>query len=746
MGRRGDRGRIYRLVGGVALCAVVLGSLGSPHGVHPLPSLRVPPTPDAGTRNVSLAIAPTTWWMVSGNRTPFEATWTGVPADCNATPEWFRWSLGSGWFDGALSNVSDASAVFVASSVATGEVEVVVESASTLTCGASELALDRNATANVTVVVPPEVSEVTVWPDPISPGAWTNLTGTVDGGVPPYRVTVEWGDDSSSSVNLSAPGPFQVAHQYRSGNFTPAVILEDAAGLTAVGSVESPVLVSNGLAVAVVTGNATAEVGVPVDFTGAVVDPPPSFSELEGCTDGSSGPGNVSQDGPNVSFSCTFDAAGPAVVEFEVVPVGDDLPPARAYLDLPVVDRPALSVFGSDRSGEVGRVTVVAVRLDGGIPPYVLEWQLSGNATAGRIDVDEDGAFDLPLWPAGPGSFGLSAGVTDADGTRALNSSVQVSVVPAIRASASVLENGTDVVRVGGSVPEGAAPFTWFVAPAMVPSHVSAPNGTLTEVSGFDWVGVVPFEGNTTVTVGVVDADGGTWWSTLNVSLVPPLAVASLLGISVGNGTATVTLTLDLAGGQPPFEVWANASTGASGNATLSDDGTTSWSWTVNQSGPVTVRAVAVDSLGRRALTNASGTVPPLAVPPPPPPTPPPSSPVPPGEVQASASGTLDSAPLVAGLTTLGVALAGGVAFLWRRRSRRNSSPPPSPDPVGVLREIIEPADGADRATVELLAEERGVPLDTVRATLDRLIAEGTVASETGSDGEEVVAWSNLGS
>jgi len=31
-----------------------------------------------------------------------------------------------------------------------------------------------------------------------------------------------------------------------------------------------------------------------------------------------------------------------------------------------------------------------------------------------------------------------------------------------------------------------------------------------------------------------------------------------------------------------------------------------------------------------------------------------------------------------------------------------------------------------------------------VRATLDRLIAEGTVRSETGTDGEEVMAWSVL--
>jgi hypothetical protein len=83
------------------------------------------------------------------------------------------------------------------------------------------------------------------------------------------------------------------------------------------------------------------------------------------------------------------------------------------------------------------------------------------------------------------------------------------------------------------------------------------------------------------------------------------------------------------------------------------------------------------------------------------------------------------------------------VVLLRRRRVRRDRLPTPGPDPVAVLRRIIEPADGAERFTVELLAEEAGVPLAQVRSTIDRLVSEGRVHSESGADGEEVLSWSH---
>jgi len=67
----------------------------------------------------------------------------------------------------------------------------------------------------------------------------------------------------------------------------------------------------------------------------------------------------------------------------------------------------------------------------------------------------------------------------------------------------------------------------------------------------------------------------------------------------------------------------------------------------------------------------------------------------------------------------------------------------PPPDPAAVLERLLRPADGADRLTIELLAEEEGIPLETVQETLDRLIREGVVRSESEPDGGEVLAWSS---
>ena len=89
------------------------------------------------------------------------------------------------------------------------------------------------------------------------------------------------------------------------------------------------------------------------------------------------------------------------------------------------------------------------------------------------------------------------------------------------------------------------------------------------------------------------------------------------------------------------------------------------------------------------------------------------------------------------------VGTTGAGALFWRRHARRKAVARPGPNPEEELKRIIEPADGAERFTVELLAEEAGIPLSVVRTTIDRLVAEGRVHSESGADGEEVLSWTS---
>lgn len=76
--------------------------------------------------------------------------------------------------------------------------------------------------------------------------------------------------------------------------------------------------------------------------------------------------------------------------------------------------------------------------------------------------------------------------------------------------------------------------------------------------------------------------------------------------------------------------------------------------------------------------------------------------------------------------------------WLWGKRP-----PPPvaAPDVVEVLRRIIDPCAGAERAMVELLAEEEGVPWARVRRTIDRLCATGRIRSDRGDDGVVRLTW-----
>jgi hypothetical protein len=732
--------RLRLLSGLLALLALNLGTIGAAsHLAVPASTLASSPsTVSADGGYPTLVLDPGAWWTVAGNTTRLAATWTGVPAGCTSAPTWYRWSVVAGWAEGLLAPSDGPSANFTSATMATGTARIEASSATIIVCGAAEFAVHQNATANVTVEVPPEVDGLLAYPDPVLAGGVTELTGTLSGGEPPYRVRVAWGDGNVSTVDLSVAGTFALPERFPPGNFSPSVMVEDSAGLSANASVEEPVYASVGFAIGIETVSPVAEVGVPVEFTGAILDPPSAFSELSSCSDIGAEPAvEVGHVAANVSFSCTFSTPGIAEVEYEVVPSGDDLPAAQAELVLPVTGILALQVGLDGPPGEVGRLTVASADLIGGVPPFVIEWQLSSNASGQQQTLTRDGTAMVPVWPSEAGTFGLSVRVTDSTGTEVANGTVRCSIDPALDASAAVggmVGTGGSVLSVSGAVPQGTAPFDWFVAPARVPSNETPSNGTLTTVSGFSWTGTLPFEGSSFLTVGVVDAGGSFWWTTLGVDLVPTLSVASVLRCVTTNDTATLALGFTVRGGLPPLEVWTNLSDGTSRNESLSADGTFSGAFAVNRSGWAAVNTTVVDALGVRTWSNVSENVS-LA-----------STPAsPPSNIRAAGNDSLGSATIVAGASTVAIGLAAVVAFLWRKRPRDRSPVSLGPDPVSVLRQIIEPADGADRATVELMAEESGVPLAIVRSSLDRLIAEGTVRAETGPDGEEVVAWSRLG-
>ncbi len=198
--------------------------------------------------------------------------------------------------------------------------------------------------------------------------------------------------------------------------------------------------------------------------------------------------------------------------------------------------------------------------------------------------------------------------------------------------------------------------------------------------------------------------------------LLPELEVsATLAPLPSGGFEAEITIE----GGAPPFTYWINDSTGGSWSGSTVADGTVTVRDTPTGTGNSTFELNVRDAWGRSNASYVTVTMP-------------------------TAPSPFAAAPSLAG--TLGILLfvllaAVGGAWWWRRRAR--TAPVEVPDAVATLKRIIDPADGADRAVVELVAEEDGIPLGVVRETLDRLIREGTVRAERGHDGEEVLAWSH---
>jgi hypothetical protein len=682
-----------------------------------------------GMFSLALSVDPASWWMLAGNSTSFWATWTGVPAGCVGTPLWYRWMVYQGFADGTLTPSNGSSTNFTASAERTGTAELEVRSGLVVSCGSDRTTATRNATANVSVVAPLALQNLTVSPNPLETGTVAHLMARVANGEPPYRVRVDWGDGNISFYNVTAPGSVSFPHTFSNGSFVPAVLVSDSAGLVANATVDEPLSVSTGLAVAVDTPTAVAEVGVPVNFSGVILHAPTEFGSVTACGDEYPSDTRWTHDAvTETNFTCTFAAPGVAAVDFEVIPVSYVDGPTSVQLNEPVAPPLELGLEPPGGPAEAGMPAVVLARVVGGVSPFQVSWRVVGNASAQEKTCYADGTIALPVWPAAPGTYAVSVRVTDAVGVLVENGSTGFPVDPSLEVVAtagSSLTTGGAEVAVGGGVTGGVPPFDWWVVPTVAPTNEGVGNGSLSSVGSLTWNGTYLAEGITSISLLVVDRDGAEWSETFAVSLVPVLSVAAHLNGSSTAAGRSLTLNLSLEGGLPPFQTNLTSSTGEKWNRTAEEDGSFSWSFPVGDMSPIVVGISVHDRLGETWNESVSVVLPPS----------------PPGpSVDAGGS------PMTAWLGSvglLGVVGLGTVLLLRHRRRRAEPTPSALPDPVAVLRRIIEPAEGAERSTVELLAEEAGVPPELARTTIDRLVAEGTLRIESDEEGEEVLAWSD---
>lgn len=701
------------------------------------------------TSTVDLTVNPPSFWMRSGATVSLGAEWSGGPPFCTVDPLWYRWSVSGETAAGFLNGTTGPSTTFTAESFVSGVALVSVQSEAIVACGPIESVIERANETQVSVVAPLSLSGVELSPNPALPGQNASLEAVVGGGEPPYTIGVAWGDGNSTSLELPSPGSFSVNHTFWAGDFVPAVTVVDAYGDRANGSVDEPLSVGTGLEVAILPSAPIAEAGLPAGFTGIVEGAASGTVTFFECANATAVP--EESPGPNESaISCTFHSAGTSEVFFGAFPSRPGGPSATVVLYEPVVSPPSVIAIPTEGEAEAGRPALVRVAILGGVPPIALSWALPGTSSMGVEELpDGDGEGVVSVALENAGDFTVQFRVSDSLGINGTNATGTLIVEPRLTASATAgteFSPSVEEVQVRASVFPGCVPLEWWTVPDYASSNESVPLGNLSSAGSFVWNASYTLEGNLSVTVVAADGCGGTWQSALELSLRSPLDlfVVATPGATPSNGT--VTLSVSIQGGTPPFEVSVNAGGNQSWNRTVPLDGSFEWRLTPVGNGTVGLAVSVQDSWGFSEEVDLSiFLVPPAGLPPPNPAPSPPLTPPAGGQNPPNDDGA--ASPLgraVALAAVLGVlATLSTVLYIRRRQVLRRTDAAPSPDPVTTLRNIIEPADGAERFTVELLAEEAGIPLVLVRSTIDRLVTEGRLHSELGADGEEVLSWSS---
>jgi hypothetical protein len=669
-----------------------------------------------------LVVDPASWWMPAGNVTSLTAAWADPAPDCALSAYWFRWSVAGNSTGGTIAPAFGATVNFSATAVTTGTTTLLVRSLAVLACGPVRTPLVETAESNVTVDSAVELENLSMGPDPILPGQTSYLRGSVRGGTPPYDVRIAWGDGTYARVSVATEGNFSAPHTFYAGSYAPSVEVSDSDGLLAGGSVAESLSVAPTLAVGIEASRYITDVGVPVAFDGTVLDAPPGYDLGWSCgTPPELRAWTVSL---SENFSCAFTAPGAGEVVFAASPP-TPLASPNATLVETVAALPGLDADSANLTGEVGQQSLLPIDVRGGVPPFGVNWSVTGSGIGGVLGVPADGQVVLPIVPTEAGSLEVVARLVDADGLESANLTVWLRVDPSVSDSTVPSDTPTvsgEQVGLTGTLTGGVAPFEWVVVPASPPANDTLCAGNLTFAGWFAWSGTFRTEGWVSIAVVVVDAAGGFSNVSLTVPTLSPLSGnVSIPGSDPPPGA--FSLEVSLAGGLPPFNVTVTSTDGESWSRNATSDGSTTWQFSALVAGNLSLQVTVTDASGADLEWNLSVPVVPAPI-----------------STAPQASGTSDSSAVGAGLLVVAALVLAVVYYARRRRLR--APRPPAPDPVAVLRRIVEPADGADRATVELLAEEAGVPLEVARSTIDRLIGEGTIRSDSGSDGEEAISWS----
>jgi|GEM_PF-4039173 len=238
-----------------------------------------------------------------------------------------------------------------------------------------------------------------------------------------------------------------------------------------------------------------------------------------------------------------------------------------------------------------GQTVRLSVLIQGGIPPYSLEWNF-GNGNLSSVAVSAPGSVTVTQTYS-PGSYQPSVAVWDEGGTREEEqSAAPLQVVAAL----SVSVEGPEVADVGvprtfsANVQGGSPPYeiSWTDSASQGP------------VSGQNWTLVPGVPGILSISVSVTDEQGRETRSRpFNLTVAPFPQARLTLETPVADAGLATPLALLLAGGTGPFKVALTApDSGVSLHETYPTDGNYTLTEVFSQPGPLLINVSVSDGAG----------------------------------------------------------------------------------------------------------------------------------------------------
>jgi PKD repeat protein len=438
-------------------------------------------------------------------------------------------------------------------------------------------------------------------------GSPVSFSGSVQGGIPPYTETWNFGDGTTASGTLSP------SHTYTSdGNYTVSLTVTDVLGRSVTSTTTASIAeVPPTAAITGAPATGHSPEGTAITLGSNVTDPDPA-GQAAGSTYSWTVTKNGSPFATGNAASITFtpddagtyvatltatDNDGGASAPVSTTITADDVAPTVTITGAPVSAAPGAVISLGSAVTDPSSVDTAA--------GFTYSWTVTDNGAAFASGSGPNFSFT----PTAAGTYVVSLAATDTDPeTGTASQTIQVSPPPVASAGPGVTGNEGSAVSFSGSVQGGIPPYaeTWNFGDGTTASGTLTPSHTYTS------------DGNYTVTLTVKDAAGisSTSTTTAAIAETPPAVAITGAPASADVGRA-IALASTVTDPDPAGQAagFAYAWTVTDNGAAFASGSGSSFSFTPNAAGTYVVTLAATDNDGGTGTTSRTITVnpPPVA-------------------------------------------------------------------------------------------------------------------------------------